>query len=291
MKETQKSIRISAKMIAETIHKRNPISHKGTYGHAMIVAGSFGKMGAAVLAAKACLRTGVGLLSMYIPKCGYGILQTAVPEAMVVCDENELHISEGMNTDNYDVLGIGCGIGTDAETAKVVKKMIQHFHKPMVIDADAINILSKNKNWLKWVAAESIFTPHAVEFERLVGKFENDDERKLLQIRFSKEYDVYVVFKGHETFISSPNGKTYCNTTGNAGMAKAGNGDALTGMLTALLAQGYSAEHSCIAGVFLHGLAGDIVAKERGEFSLLASDLIDDIGNAFIEIRNGNKGK
>ena len=279
--ETKK---ITAKLVASIIQKRNPDSHKGTYGHAIIVAGSFGKIGAAVLAAKACLRTGVGLLTMYIPKCGYPILQTSIPEAMVICNKNETMISASIRLDNFNAVGIGCGIGTSAETSIAFKKIIQSFEKPMVLDADAINIIADNRAWLKYIPAESVFTPHTMEFERMVGKSANDEERNKLQLAFSKRHNVYVVLKGHHTFISCPNGNSYSNTTGNAGMAKAGNGDALTGMLTALLAQGYTPEQACIAGVYLHGLAGDIAVKKTGEHSLLASDLIDTIGEAFLEI-------
>lgn len=280
----QKPLKITSKLVSGIIQKRNPISHKGTYGHAMIIAGSFGKMGAAVLAAKACLRTGVGLLTMYIPKCGYSILQTTVPEAMVICDENETNISKSMRLVNFNAVGIGCGIGTSPETTKAFKKIIQNFEKPMVIDADAINIIAKNKALLKWIPSESIFTPHAMEFERLVGKASSEAERTILQAEFSKKHKIYVVLKGHDTFVTCPNGSSYINTTGNAGMAKAGNGDTLTGMLTALLAQGYTPEKACIAGVYLHGLAGDIAVKVTGEFSLLPSDLINTIGQAFLEI-------
>ncbi len=281
----QQTEKITAKLVASIVQKRNPESHKVTYGHAIIFAGSFGKMGAAVLAAKACLRTGVGLLTIYIPRCGYTILQTTVPEAMVTCDENEITISASIPLERFNVVGIGCGIGTSAETTKAFKKIIQTYDKPMVVDADAINIIAKNKVWLKWIPAESIFTPHAMEFENLVGKSANEEERNTLQIEFSKKHQVYVVLKGHYTFITCPNGNTYSNTTGNAGMAKGGNGDALTGMITALLAQNYTSEQACVAGVFLHGLAGDIAVKETGEFSLLASDLINTIGKSFLEIR------
>ncbi len=284
MKKTQ----ITKKLIAGILKKRNPESHKGTYGHAIIFAGSFGKMGAALLSAKACLRSGVGLLTMFIPKCGYTIMQTSVPEAMVICDENETAISTTIKLDNYDVVGIGCGIGTSAETTKALKKIIKSVERPMVIDADAINIIAKNKSWLKWIPADSIFTPHAIEFERLVGKSVNEEDQHRLQLEFSKKHKIYIVLKGHHTRISCPNGNTFNNTTGNAGMAKAGNGDALTGVLTALLAQGYTAEQVCIAGVYLHGLAGDIAIKETGEVSLLASDLINTIGKALLQTTHNN---
>lgn len=276
--------KITANLVASIIQARNPESNKGTYGHAIIVAGSFGKMGAAILAAKACLKTGAGLLTMYIPTCGYTILQSTVAEAMVICDKNETSLSASIQLEKFDSVGIGCGIGTGKETTKAFKKMIQSFKKPMVIDADAINILAENKEWLKWIPAESIFTPHEREFERLIGTSANAEEKNMWQIEFSKKHHVFVVLKGHHTFITCPDGNRYVNTTGNAGMAKAGNGDALTGMLTALLAQGYKPEKACIAGVYLHGLAGDVAVKETGEFSLLASDLIDAIGKAFLEI-------
>lgn len=287
MKQNVTAEKIIGKLIASIIQKRNPDSHKGTYGHAIIVAGSFGKIGAAVLAAKACLRTGVGLLTMYIPKCGYNILQTSIPEAMVICNENETMISASIRLDNFNAVGIGCGIGASAETSKAFKQIIQTFEKPMVIDADAINIIADNRAWLKYIPAESIFTPHAIEFERLVGESTNEEERIKLQLAFSKRHNVYLILKGHYTYISCPNGNSYTNSTGNAGMTKAGNGDALTGMLTALLAQGYTPEQTCIAGVYLHGLAGDIAAKRTGEYSLLATDLIDAIGKAFLEITGG----
>jgi len=284
MKKTQ----ITKQFIAGILKKRNPESHKGTYGHAIIFAGSFGKMGAALLSANACLKSGVGLLTMYIPKCGYTIMQTSVPEAMVICDENETAISTTIKLDNYDVVGIGCGIGTSSETTKALKKIIKSVEKPMVIDADAINIIAENKSWLKWIPADSIFTPHAIEFERLVGKSTNEKDRDELQMAFSKKHNVYVILKGHHTQISCPNGNTYSNTTGNAGMAKAGNGDALTGILTALLAQGYMPEQASITAVFIHGLAGDIAIKETGEISLLATDLINTIGKAFLKTTHRN---
>jgi len=284
MQQYQQTQKITAKLLEGFLLKRNPISHKGTYGHAIIIAGSFGKIGAAVLAAKACLRAGVGLLTMYVPKCGYAILQTAVPEAMVICGENETIISKVPALDKVNAIGIGCGIGKSKETAKAVKNIFQTFTKPMVIDADAINIISKNKDWLKLIPSQSIFTPHEVEFERLVGKSTDDEKRNKLQIAFSIKHNVFVVLKGHQTYITCPNGNTYSNTTGNAGMAKAGSGDALTGMLTALLAQSYTPEQTCIVGVFLHGLAGDIAVKETGELSLLASDLINAIGKAFLQV-------
>ena len=270
---------ITERHVVEIIQRRDPFSHKGNYGHALLVAGGFGKMGAAVLAARACLRTGVGLLSVNIPGCGYDILQTAAPEAMVICDGNQKIISAAIGLDNFSTIGVGCGMGNAPETANAVKQLVQHFEKPMVIDADAINILSENQTWLEFVPPNSIFTPHPKEFERLVGKTDSEQT----QLAFSKKYQVFMALKGHHTRISCPNGKQYANTTGNAGMAKGGSGDALTGMLTALLAQGYAPEQACVAGIYLHGLAGDVAVQALGEFSLLASDLIENIGKAFLK--------
>ncbi len=278
------SKKITLKYVAQIIKKREPQSHKGTFGHALIIAGSFGKIGAAVLAAKACLRSGIGLLTVYTPKCGYTVLQIAIPEAMVVCDENEIMIASTINYDKYNTIGIGCGIGTDPKTESAFKLIIQTYKKPMVIDADAINILTNNKSWLQYLPTESIFTPHEIEFERLVGKATTVESKTMLQMDFSKKYNVIVVLKGHSTKISCPNGNFYTNTTGNPGMAKAGNGDALTGIITALLAQNYSAEEASVLGVYLHGLAGDFAVKTTGEYALLATDLIDNIGKATSKI-------
>lgn len=276
--------KITKNYISSIIKKRNPISHKGDYGHALIIAGSYGKIGAAVLNAKACLKTGVGLLTIHIPKCGYEILQSTIPEAMVSCDDQFKIISKSITLDHFNAIGIGSGIGTASETANVVKEILTIYKNPMVIDADAINIISQNKSWLKLIPKNSIFTPHLKEFERLVGIGKNELEIDNLQIEFSKKYSVYTVLKGHHTCISTPNGKCFINTTGNAGMAKGGTGDSLTGMLTSLLAQGYSSKDASIAAVYLHGLAGDIASVKTGEYSLLASDLIDCIGNAFLSI-------
>jgi NAD(P)H-hydrate epimerase len=270
---------LEEKHIQRILKKRNPFSHKGNYGHAAIVAGSFGKMGAAVLAAKACLRTGAGLLTAHIPECGYEIMQTSVPEAMVSTDDFS-------DLPDYDALGIGPGLGVLFKSGVGLKHIIKKFRKPIVFDADAINGLSENKEWMDFVPVESIFTPHPKEFERLVGKSNDHFERNKMQIEFSKRYNVFVILKGKYTCITCPDGMCYFNPTGNPGMAKGGSGDALTGMLTGLLAQGYSSKETCIAGVYLHGLAGDIAVKETGEFSLLASDIIENIGKAFSSVQS-----
>jgi NAD(P)H-hydrate epimerase len=263
------------------LKKRNKASHKGNFGHALILAGGYGKMGAAILTSKACMKSGAGLLTAHIPKCGYEIMQTAFPEAMVEVDSEEEFISDAIKVEKYDVLAIGPGIGTEQQTQKVVKSVIQNSANPIVFDADAINILSENKTWLSFIPPQSIFTPHLKEFERLVGKSANSEERLILQRDFSFKYNVYVVLKGAHTSISTPNGDVFFNSTGNPGMATAGSGDVLTGIITSLLAQGYTSEQACVLGVYLHGLAGDFASHAKSEESMIASDIIDEIGVAY----------
>lgn len=267
--------------VKEFLLPRKKYAHKGNYGHALLLAGSFGKMGAAVLSSKACLRAGVGLLTTHIPKCGMNILQTAIPEAMCsVSDENDF-ITDLPNLENYNVIGVGPGIGTNKQTQNVLKLLIQNTKIPLVLDADALNILSENKTWLAFLPENSTLTPHPKEFERLVGKWHNDEERLKLQVEFSIKNKVIVVLKGAHTSISMPNGKTYFNSSGNPGMATAGAGDVLTGIITSLLAQGYSPENASIMGVYLHGVAGDVAAENLGEEALIASDIIEHLHQAY----------
>jgi len=262
---------------------REKFSHKGTYGHALIVAGSYGKAGASVLAAKACLRTGAGLVTVHVPQCNYQIIQTALPEAMAETGGDTILIST-INTENYNAMGVGPGIGTEEATYNMLKVLIQNTQVPLVIDADAINILSENKTWLSFLPAGSILTPHPKEFERLCGKTSDEMERYQLQKNFSVKHNVYVVLKGAHTCISTPEGEMHFNSTGNAGMATAGSGDALTGIITALLAQGYNSFESCLMGVYLHGLAGDIAADKFTQEAMIASDIIDCLAEAYKRI-------
>lgn len=265
---------------------RSKIAHKGNFGHALLIAGSYGKMGAGVLSSKACMRSGVGLLTVHIPKCGYEILQTSVPEAMVDTDDEQNFISNAIKIEKYNAIGVGPGIGIEKETQNAVKLLIQNSSAPLVFDADAINIIAENKTWLSFIPANTIFTPHPKEFERLVGKSENSVKRLQLQREFSFKYHSYVVLKGAHTSVSCPDGSMFFNSTGNPGMATAGSGDVLTGIITSLLAQNYSAQQACILGVYLHGLAGDFAAHEKSEESMIASDIIENLGEAFRFIRN-----
>ena len=265
---------------------RASFSHKGNYGHALIFAGSKGKMGAAVLAAKACLRSGVGLLTMQTPQIGESILQTTVPEAMVEADSNETILSEFKDDLTYSAIGLGPGIGTTDETQRLFKLLIQQISSPMVIDADGLNILAENKTWLSFLPKGSILSPHPGEFKRLVGEWESDFERLKLQISLAKKYSVYVILKGKNTSIATPNGKVFFNSTGNPGMATGGSGDVLTGMLTSFLAQGYTSLETCLLGVCLHGMAGDIAAEQLGMESMIASDIVDGIAAAFSALKD-----
>jgi hydroxyethylthiazole kinase-like uncharacterized protein yjeF len=237
-------------------------------------------MGAAVLSSMGCLRSGAGKLTTYIPQCGYQVLQTAVPEAMALVSGEDILVSAD-GIERFDAVGIGPGIGMHPLHKNLLKAIFEKVKAPMVIDADALNVMAENKELLSLIPARSIITPHPKEFERLFGKTENDSERLELAKQRSKEYQVYIVLKGHYSFISTPDGKGYFNSTGNAGMATAGSGDVLTGMITGLLAQGYSPLESSLFGVYLHGLAGDIAAAEYSLEALIAGDIIECIGEAF----------
>ena len=276
---------VDANLIKSIYKKRNKFSHKGSFGRALLVVGSYGKMGAAVLAANGCLRAGIGLLTVQVPKCGVDILQTSVPEAMVVSGKAKKTIeSLGWDSIEPDTIGIGPGIGKTPKALACLKNILQNTKTPMVIDADAINLLSENEELLNIVPPNSILTPHIKEFERLAGKAEDDFIRLNLLQRMAVDRKLYIVLKGAHTAIATPTGEVFFNSTGNPGMATGGSGDALTGILTSLLAQGYLPLDACLLGVYLHGLAGDLAAKDLSEESLLPSDLISYLGKSFLTI-------
>ena len=263
--------------LPETLKKRPKFSHKGTYGHALLVAGSYGKMGAAILSARACLRTGAGLVTVHLPKRGVDCMQTAFPEAMVSVDADESLFSEPpASLDRYSVVAIGPGIGTEQKTRRAIRNLLPLCKKPMVIDADAINCLAMEQDLLGKVPENSIFTPHHKEFERLAGEWADDFERLAKQRDFSARHKVIVVFKGAHTTVTLPDGRAFFNTTGNPGMATAGSGDVLTGIIAALLAQGLSPAEAAVCGVFLHGRAGDRAFSDKGN-GLIASDIVENV--------------
>lgn len=270
--------------LIKTIYKpRNPFSHKGDYGYACLIAGSYGMMGAAVLSARACLRSGVGKLTCYVPQQGYTIMQISAPEAMAKVCGNK-HITSVDEIKDFDAVGIGPGLGIYASHKKLLSNVFDAYKQPMIIDADALNMISQNKKLLKSIPAESIITPHPKEFERLFGKTKSDEERIHLAQEKSLEHKIYIVLKGHHTLICAPDGKAYFNSTGNAGMATGGSGDVLTGILTALLAQGYSPLETCFMGVYIHGLAGDIAAAKLSEEAMIAGDIVEKLGEVFKQI-------
>lgn len=260
------------------VKPRKDFSHKGNFGNALLVAGNDGKMGAAVIAAKACLRAGVGLLTVAIPSHTASILHIGIPEAMVV-NRDEMPMDFPVSA-----MGIGPGLGTGKPVQRTIFNILQQYHLPMVLDADALNAIAQNQEWLSLIAPGSILTPHPKEFDRLFGNCNNDFERWQKAIAASVKYNVVILVKGHYTLIAA-NGKAWFNNTGNAGLAKGGTGDALTGIITALLAQGYVPLDAAKLGVYLHGLAADLALEKQSMETLLASDVIESLGNAFNYLR------
>ncbi|MBA3899533.1 MAG: NAD(P)H-hydrate dehydratase [Bacteroidetes bacterium] len=263
------------------LKRRHKFSHKGNFGHALMIAGSYGKMGAAVLASKAALRSGAGLVSAHIPKCGYNIIQAALPEAMASIDRDEMMVSESIKTDAFSAIGMGPGIGLEKDTQNVLKVLIQNASQPLILDADALNILSENKTWLSFLPPNSILTPHPKEFERLAGRTSHSFDRLEMAMDFAKKHKAILVLKGAFTAVCAPDGSVYFNSSGNPGMATGGSGDVLTGVITGLAAQKIPPLEAAVLGVYIHGLAADMAAQENGETALIAGDIIDYLPKAF----------
>jgi NAD(P)H-hydrate epimerase len=242
-------------------------------------------MGAAVLCTRAALRSGAGLVTAFIPKCGYNIIQRSVPEAMATASKTEKYIAGSLPDNKFTSVTIGPGIGKHSGSVKWLKQSLSSIKRPLLLDADALNIISENIQLLKKIPAGAVLTPHPGEFKRLAGKTKDDFENFQLLKSFAKEYSVYVVLKGAHTCIATPDGEAYFNTSGNPGMAKGGSGDALSGIIGALLAKGMSPLQASIAGVFIHGLAGDITAEKFSQESMTASDIINSLPQAFKQIR------
>ncbi len=262
---------------------RAKFSHKGTYGHSLLIGGSYGKIGAVQLSAKACLTAGSGLVTALIPKCGYIPMQTALPEIMVLTTENDRFLSEIEFDFTPTVIGIGIGLGTSKEVQAAFSSFLNTNKIPLVIDADGLNILSLDKNLLHKMPAKTVLTPHPKELERLIGSWKDDFDKLIKAKKFSKKYDCILVLKGANTITIYQN-KGFVNTTGNPGMATAGSGDVLTGIITGLIAQGYDPLNAAVFGVYLHGSAGDLAVENHGYQALTASVLIDTLGSAFLEL-------
>ncbi len=277
---------LEAEDVVERLLPRGADAHKGSMGHALLVVGSYGMAGAAVLAARACLRSGAGKVTVHTPHRNNDIIQIAVPEAIVSHDIDGQHLTQALATDAHNAIGIGCGIGQHADTAAALHALLSS-RLPIVIDADGLNILAANKEWLQQLPAGTILTPHVGEFERLAGRrfgggseaTEADRQRAAgarltAAVSMARRYKIHILLKGHHSALCLPNGRALLNTTGNAGMATAGSGDVLTGIITALLARGYKAEDACVIGMYAHGMAGDLAASDLGQEGLVASDIV-----------------
>lgn len=267
--------------VRQMIQPRSAFAHKGDMGHALLIAGSYGMGGAAVLAAKACLRAGCGKLTVHSPKKNNMVLQISVPEAIIQLDREETTFSEPIDTEEYHVVGIGPGLGTSEQTAIAMISQIRRSQCPIVADADALNMLGTHRSWMQQLPKGMILTPHPKELDRMEGNCADSYERLVKASNLAERIQGYVILKGHYSALCMPDGHVIFNSTGNAGMATAGSGDVLTGIITGLLARGYKQAEACLLGMYLHGLAGDIAAKELGEESLIASDLIQYLRKAF----------
>jgi NAD(P)H-hydrate epimerase len=272
--------------IQEIIKSRPKFSHKGTFGHLLLLAGRKGMAGAAVLSAKAALRSGAGLVSVHSAESNRIIVQGFIPEAIFQEDNNKDIITEFADIESYNAIAVGPGIGTKAVTTKMLKLLLETAQKPIVLDADALNIISTNKDLMRLIPQNSIITPHPKEFDRLFEKSENAYNRMLKAKENAQDLQIIIVLKGAHTLIALPDGTLFFNSTGNSGMATAGTGDVLTGIIGSFLAQSYSPENAAKLGVYIHGLAGDLALEKQSNESLIASDIIDSLGDTFKNIYN-----
>ena len=277
---------VDASDVRACLLDRSPFAHQGQMGTALLIAGCYGMAGAAVLASKACMRSGAGKVVVNTPRRNIPILQSSVPEAIVRAGNEETIFTETVDTEDYQAVGIGPGLGQSEQTAIALIAQLRRTQCPLVVDADALNILANHRAWMQQLPKGIIMTPHPKELDRLEGHSADTYERLTKARNLAERLKGYVILKGHYTAICCPDGHILFNATGNAGMATAGSGDVLTGILTGLLARGYKPQDACVVGVYLHGLAGDLAAQELGEESLIASDIISHLGKAFLKLRN-----
>jgi NAD(P)H-hydrate epimerase len=275
---------IDSRNMAPLLHPRDPFSGKRDYGSALIFAGSTGMMGAAVMSARAAMRSGAGLVTVHSAKSGMQILQTAVPEAMFEPDRNEHFIGDMRIHHNHQVVAVGPGLGTNEATIDALQMLLQHVTQPIVLDADALNCIAARPSLLSSLPPKAVLTPHAGEFDRIFGEQRSSEERLRTAIEMARQYNIIIVLKGHYTAVIRPTGRVYFNMTGNPGMATAGSGDVLTGIITAFLAQGYNPEYAATIGVYLHGKAGDMAAEKYGQFGMTATDIAQFVGKAIDEL-------
>lgn len=275
---------VEAHEVKEVLKPRNPFADKSDFGSALLITGCYGMMGASVLAARGALRGGVGKLTVHSPQCGYEVLQSSVPEAMFDADVNKIVISDMKTAHEYDAVGIGPGIGTNEMTVNALELFLKTTVNPVVLDADALNCIASRPTLLREVPVNSIITPHAAEFDRLFGECHSDDARLIKALEKAKEHHIIILLKGHYSALVYPDYRIVFNSTGTPAMATGGCGDVLTGLITALMAQGYNPGVSGWIGMFVHGLAGEIAAKEHGEIGVTAGDIAANIGKAFRQI-------
>ena len=277
---------ITKELVVSLLTLREKFSHKGSYGHVILFAGSKGKSGAALIAARACMRSGVGKFTLHSTKATIQALLQQLPEAMSSTDVHPDYITEVTRPENYDAIGFGPGVGLQEDTQRTLKKIIHYYSGRLVIDADGLNALADNKTWLSFLRPNTILTPHPKEFERLTKKYENDFEQLEGLKQFALKHQCVVVLKLAHTAIAMPDGTVFFNSSGNAGLAKAGSGDGLTGIILGLLGRGYSAPQAAIIGVFIHGYTADICVKGHSMESLLISDVIEKLPIAFFDLEN-----
>ena len=270
--------------VKRVLKVRPDFCSKADFGHALLISGCYGMMGAAVLAARGALRAGVGKLSVHSARCGFNVLQTAVPEALFSPDRNDIVISDMTPRFSYTAIGVGPGIGTNDATKGALETLIKTIKRPMVLDADALNIIARNPSLIDHITPGSILTPHAGEFDRIFGSQASAEVRLLKALEVAHKYKLIIVLKGHYSATVRPDGKVFFNSTGSAAMATGGSGDVLTGIITSLLAQGYKSEAAATAGVYIHGLAGDIAARSEGDYGTTAADIAASVGKAIKEI-------
>lgn len=275
--------------IKSILKQRKAFSHKGTFGHGLLIAGSYGMAGASIMASKSSLRSGIGLLTVHVPIHNHDILQMTVPEAIVHTDIHERYFADPIDSDRYQALAIGPGIGQEEDTALALMDQLKECHCPIVLDADALNILASHRNWLSRIPKRCILTPHVKELERLIGKSLDTYEVFRKTKELAAYLQAYIIIKGKWSTVVTPKGEFFINPTGNPGMATAGSGDVLTGILLSLLAQGYTQEEAAKLGVYAHGLAGDIAAEEKGEIGMTATDIIDKLPDAWKHLQKRDR--
>ena len=270
--------------VKRALRRRQAFANKYDFGSALLVAGSYGMLGAAVLAARGAMRAGAGVVSVHAPRCAMQTLQSSVPEALFDADKHDIVTSDISPRHAYDAIAIGPGIGTNNPTLDALDRFLIDYKKPLVLDADALNCIAMRPQMLNNIPAKSVLTPHAREFDRLFGQFYTDEARVKKALEVAGYYNIIIVLKGHHTMTVYPDGHIYVNSSGNVGMATAGSGDVLTGVITALIAQGYTPEMSAVLGVYIHGYAGDLAEKAEGTYGVVAGDIAANIGRAIKEI-------